>query len=93
MENVLEEDIRVQAVEKKYDEKSYQEKKLEGLVTAEVDIERGELKLSRKQFDPQDGSEVEPIRDTFLKPTLELRKAELQKELAEVNAKLAEFGV
>lgn len=76
--------------EKQFIDKTLEEKKQEGLVT--IKIEGGEVRVMRKRFDPETGTETEPVKDTYLKSTLEAKKLELERQLAEVNELLLEFS-
>ena len=71
---------------------NYKEKKQQGIIIVDK-IEGEELHISKKQFDVDSGEEVESKIDIFLQSTLLIRKAELEKELSEVNEMLKEFAV
>lgn len=72
-------------------DKSFKEKKEAGSLATRVTESTGELVVSKKRFDAETGEEIEPVVNTFLKSTLEIKKAELEKELTDVNEMLEEF--
>jgi len=71
--------------------KTFNEKKSAGLITTQVTIDKKELHVIQKRFNPDTGEEIQSGKNIFLKSSLEIKKTELENELEDVKAMLKEF--